>query len=484
MSAAADGVDLVIVGAGPAGLAAAVTARQAGLSVLVLDEQRAPGGQIYRSIESAEARPAGWMELLGADYAKGRAIVERFRASGAHYRPESAVFDIGADGGLGVLEAGAARWLKARRILIATGAMERPVAVPGWTLPGVMGVGAAQTLLKASAMVPGVRTVIVGSGPLVYLAARQLLAAGADLVALLDTTPRGNYWRTAPLVARAMLAGPELRKGLAWRREVRARVGQFRTAVADLRIEGADAAEAVSFTAAGRPERIACDLVLLHEGVVPNTQLAMAAGVAHDYDTVQACWTPRVDSSGRTSLGHVLIAGDGVRIRGADLAGDAGTLAALAVAADLGVLDHREAERRGAAARARLRRMAPLRRFLDVLYRPRAQVLVPDADETIVCRCEEVTAGELRRVAGLGCPGPNQAKAFTRCGMGPCQGRMCGLAASAILAAAAGRPTAEAGHMRIRPPIKPITVGELAALEGVGAPPDTGPPLPTDGTPA
>lgn len=472
MSAAADGVDLVVVGAGPAGLAAAVTAREADLSVLVLDEQRAPGGQVYRGIEGAEARGGGWMELLGADYAEGRAIVERFRASGAQYRPQSAVFDVGADGGLGVLEAGAARWLEARRIVIATGAMERPVAVPGWTLPGVMGVGAAQTLLKASAMVPQVRTVIAGSGPLVYLAARQLLAAGADVVALLDTTPRGNYWRAAPLVLRA--AGPELRKGLAWRRAVKATVGQFRTAVADLRIEGGDAAEAVSFTAAGRPERIACDLVLLHEGVVPNTQLAMAAGVAHDYDAVQACWTPRVDGSGRTPVERVLIAGDGARIRGADLAGDAGRLAALAVAADLGVLDRREAQKRGDAARARLLRMAPLRRFLDVLYRPRAQVLVPDADETIVCRCEEVTAGELRRVAGLGCPGPNQAKAFTRCGMGPCQGRMCGLTAAATLAEAAGRPVGEAGHMRVRPPIKPITVGELAALEGVGAPPVAG----------
>ena len=472
--------DLAIIGAGPAGLAAAITAREIGLSVTVLDEQSAPGGQIYRAVEDASgrARVRGWAFNLN-DYGVGSKLVARFRSSGAHYCPGQSVFDISADGGIGVLGPAGARWVEARRVLIATGAMERPVPVPGWTLPGVMGAGAVQATMKSAGLVPDGRAVIAGCGPLVYLVAHQLLIAGGSVAGVLDTTPHANYRRAAPSLVRAALSGNEVRRGLAWRRGLKKRVAVFRTGVDSLQIEGTDTVEAISFKAGGRRERLACDMVLLHEGVVPSTQLAMAAGAEHDYDPLQACWRPRVDDYGRTSVPGILVAGDGARIDGAELAVEAGHLAALAAAVDLDLIAPEEAARQGAAARAKIARKAPLRRFLDMLYRPRDEVLAPPDDGTIVCRCEEVTAGELRQVAAMGCPGPNQAKAFTRCGMGPCQGRMCGLAAAAILAEATGQSVAETGHLRVRAPIKPITVGELAALEGVGAPPEAGPLLPT-----
>jgi len=357
--------------------------------------------------------------------------------------------------------------------------MERPVPVPGWTLPGVMGAGAAQTALKSSGLVPSAPTVLAGSGPLVLLVARQLLAAGADIAAILDTTPRANYMSAAPLLPSAFLAGSDLRKGLAWLREVKRSGLAWHSGVSGIRIEGSEAVEAISFSAAGRRQRIACQLVLLHEGVIPNTQLTMAAGAGHDFDETQWCWRPRADAFGRTDIEPVLVAGDGAGIGGADLAADAGELAALAAAADLGRLAAGDLEARARPVIARMQRKRRVRRFLDRLYRPRQEVLAPPDDETMVCRCEEVTAGELRRVAAMGCPGPNQAKAFTRCGMGPCQGRMCGLTSAAVLAAAGGRSMAEVGHLRIRPPVKPITVGELAGLEGVGEPPAGVPPMPT-----
>jgi len=473
-------LDLAIIGAGPAGLAAAVTASELGLATAVFDEQFHPGGQIYRAIEDAPERAGAWLTLFGEDYARGLELVRRFRASTANYHTGHSVFDISPGGGLGVLGPDGARWIEARRVIIATGAMERPVAVPDWTLPGVMGAGAAQTLLKGAAMVPEGRTVIAGSGPLIYLVARQLRAAGGNIVAVIDTTPRSNYRRAAPLLARAMLAGnKEIRKGLSWRRDLKKATPIFRTGASGVRIEGRDAVEAISFSVAGRTERVECDLVLLHEGVVPNTQLAMAAGADHHYDLVQACWRPKTDAYGRSSDPAILIAGDGAGIGGAELASEAGHLAALGVAADLSQISQEDAAERAAPAFSKLAGKAALRRFLDTLYQPRDEVLVPPDDETLICRCEEVTAGELRRVAEMGCSGPNQAKAFTRCGMGPCQGRMCGLAAAAVLARASGRSFAEVGHMRVRPPIKPITVGELAALDGVGQPPDMGPLLPT-----
>lgn len=463
--AEARAMDLAIIGAGPAGLVAAITASELGLAAVVFDEQPRPGGQIYRSIEEAPNRPADWMSLLGEDYAPGRDLVRRFRASGAGYRPGHSIFEIAPDGGLGVLGPTGAAWFEARRIVIAAGAMERPVPIPGWTLPGVMGIGAAQTLLKGAAMVPEGRTILAGSGPLLFLAARQLAAAGANVVAILDTTPRGNYWRAAPLLARAMFSGNEIREGLAWRREIRRTAARYHSGVGDIRIEGGEAVESLSYSVAGRRERLACDIVLLHEGLLPNTQLAMAVGADHDYDPIQSCWRPRVDAFGRTSQEKVLVAGDSAGIGGAKLAAEAGRLAALAAAADLSIIPRQTASDRAAPALAKIARQAALRRFLDTLYRPRDEVLAPPADETVVCRCEEVTAGELRRVAAMGCPGPNQAKSFTRCGMGPCQGRMCGPTLAAVLAQAAGRSIAETGHLRVRPPIKPITVGEMAGLD-------------------
>lgn len=472
-------VDVAVVGAGPAGLAAATVAAERGLSVAVLDEQPRPGGQVYREIEAASRRGDASLDLLGADYRAGLAIVRRFRASGAGYRPGLSVFDIAAEGGLGVVGADGARWVRARRIVLASGAMERPPAVPGWTLPGVMGAGAAQTLLKSAALAPSGRAVIAGSGPLLFLVARQLLAAGVALAGVLETTPRENYWRAARLLPGALASARDLRKGLAWRAAVKRSGVPFLTGVRDIRIEGRARAEAIRFVAGGRDRRMECDLVLLHEGVVPNTQLSMAVGADHVFDPVQACWRPVLDAWGRTGLETVLVAGDAGGIRGADVAVDAGTLAGIAAASDLGGLDAREAEGLAAAPLARIRRKAPLRRFLDVLYRPREEVLVPARDETVICRCEEVTAGELRRVAAMGCPGPNQAKTYTRCGMGPCQARMCGLTASAVLARASGLDLGAGGYLRIRPPIKPITVGELADMDGIGAPDESSPLLPT-----
>lgn len=477
-------VDLAIVGAGPAGMAAAATAADLGLSVAVFDEQAAPGGQIYRAVEANRHAGGRRAALLGADYAAGAALADALRAGTARLHPHAAVFEVAADGsdgaGLGVLERGAARWLHARRVLIAGGAQERPTPLPGWTLPGVMTAGAAQTALKASGLVPAGRVAIAGSGPLLYLVARQLLQAGSDVVAVLDTTPGANYRAAARHLPGALQAGPELRKGLAWRAELqRGARGLLQTGVSDLAVEGGDRATALRYRRKGQAQRIDCDLVLLHEGVVPNVHLSMAAGADHAFDPEQMCWRPVLDDHGRTSLPALLVAGDGGGIRGGEAAAEAGRLAALAVAHDLGLITARRLETRSMEPLRILARKRPLRRFLDRLYRPAESLLLPPDDDTIVCRCEEVTAGTLRRLGAAGCPGPNQAKAFSRCGMGPCQGRMCGLTASALLAQASGSGLQAMVPMRLRPPVKPLTVAELAGMEGLGAAAAAMPDMPT-----
>lgn len=448
--------DVVIVGAGPAGLAAATVTAGAALSTLVLDENPAPGGQIYRAITTT---PIKDRTILGVDYWHGAKLVEAAERSGAEIASGALVWSLGRDLEIGVSHVGVSRMIVARHVILATGALERPFPIPGWTLPGVMTAGAAQTLLKASGLVPEGRTVIAGMGPLLWLLAAQLLRAGGRIDAILDTTPRAGYLR-AMRRAPAFALSPLLAKGLRLMREVRGNVkvigGVDRLAAAgDARVR------AVTFAQRnGAAQRLDVDQLLLHQGVVPNVNLAMAAGVTHRWDPLQLCWSPVLDSYGNTSVPGIAIAGDGAGIAGAWAAEERGRLAAIAAVRALDpsarIIDEQE-------VRQALRLHERGRGFLDTLYQPPRQFRVPEGN-TIVCRCEEVTAQQIKDTAALGCEGPNQMKAFLRCGMGPCQGRLCGLTVTELIAATRETPPQAVGYYRLRPPVKPIPLAELARL--------------------
>jgi len=453
-------VDFAVVGAGPAGMAAATLAADLGLDTLLIDEQDEPGGQIYRAVERAAAATPE-PSPLGADYRAGQTLAAALRASGAAYRPATTVWHIDPDGTMSLASNGTSDAIAARRILLATGAIERPVPIPGWTLPGVMTVGAAQILLKTADLVPDGRAVLAGQGPLLYLAAVQLARAGAPPVALLETTPHKNYHTAVCRLGGTWAGRQALAKGLRWLWAVRRAGIPVRHDVRGLRAEGRGRVERIVWD----DGEIAADHLFLHEGVIPNTQISLALQLAHRWDVAQLCWRPETDEWGRTSLPNVMIAGDGAGIAGADAAILSGRLAALDAAAILGRIDEGERDRRAAPIRAGLSREQAIRPFLDALFRPAPSVLAPAEDDTIVCRCEEVTAGQIRRAVRLGAPGPNQLKAFTRCGMGPCQGRVCGPIVSVVIAEARGLPVAEVGTYRPRAPYKPVTVGALAGLE-------------------
>jgi hypothetical protein len=201
----------------------------------------------------------------------------------------------------------------------------------------------------------------------------------------------------------------------------------------------------------------------MHHGVVPNTQAARSLEIPHDWNAEQACFSPRVDAHGRTPVAGVHIAGDGAGIGGAKVAAVSGRLAALDIACDLGTLNPEERDAKAKPLLREIARERAVRPFLDAAYPPYGPALTPP-DGTVICRCEEVTAGEIRRAAGMGCIGPNQAKAFGRAGMGPCQGRYCGLTVTALLAKENDQTQDDTGYYRIRPPLKPVTLGELAAM--------------------
>lgn len=453
--------DLAIIGAGPAGMAAASSAAGFGLRCLVIDEQPRPGGQVYRDTgHSPLANP----ELLGADYREGEVLAAEFEKAQIEYLSGAAVWHVDADGVVGLSKEGRAWSVAARYILVATGAMERPCPIPGWTLPGVMTAGAGQILLKTSAMIPDGPIVLAGSGPLLFLVAWQYLNAGAEIVGFVETTPRANYLSALPFLPKALGAAEYLFKGLGYMQALRkARVPVFK-GVADLRVEGDSKLEAISFSVGGKNKRIDCDTLLLHQGVVPNVQITRALGCEHIWDNRQVCWRPQLDDWGRTDIEKIYVAGDGGGIGGAAVAQIQGRLAILEIGHHLNILESAERERLAAPHRVAMARHLRIRPFLDLLYRP-TEVMRCPSDETIVCRCEEVTAGDIRSMVRMGCLGPNQTKSFGRPGMGPCQGRLCGLTVSEIIAAERGLPIAEVGYYRIRPPIKPITLGELAAFD-------------------
>ncbi|SAL83471.1 BFD/(2Fe-2S)-binding domain-containing protein [Caballeronia terrestris] len=460
----AEQVDVAVVGAGPAGLNAAARAAALGLSVVLLDEQDAVGGQIYRAIERTDARRR---EILGPDYVAGAALAQAFVRSGARHVANASVWQVTRERRVHYLKDGKVDSFEAKRVILATGALERPFPIPGWTLPGVLTAGAAQILLKSAGEVPAEPPVLVGCGPLLYLLAWQYVRAGVPIRALVDTTRHEDRWRAKRHLLSAVRAWPFLSKGLQLMRTLREAGVPMHEAADDLRIEavrGADGSEraaALYFTTHGQAHRIEASVILLHQGVVPNTQFTLALRAKHHWDAAQLCFTPATDGWGELDVPGIFIAGDGSGIGGALAAAEQGELSALAVAAQLGAIDTASRDRQAAPHRRKLADVMRIRPFLDSLYRPRDANRIP-ADDVIVCRCEEVTAGDVRGFVELGCLGPNQAKSFGRCGMGPCQGRLCGLTVTEVIAQARSVEPETVGYYRIRPPIKPLTLGELA----------------------
>jgi len=454
--------DVAVIGAGPAGLTAATEAASHGLSVVLFDEQPAPGGQIYRNIEGVDRRRLG--KILDEDYLKGADIAKAFRASSTDYRSGATVWRVDTAGSLAWTNGSAARITNAKRVISATGALERPVPVPGWTLPGVMGAGAAQILLKTAGMVPDGPTVIAGNGPLLYLVANQLFSAGTEIAAILETTRFRDYFGAARYAFGALKANEYLSKGNRLMQELKRKGLRVQSGTTNIRADGNEKLETVRFTANHKEFEIEASTLLLHQGVVPNVQITRQMGATHEWYEPQRYWRPVTDEWGATSVETLAIAGDGAGIFGAEVAAAAGQLAGLDAAHRLGKIDELDRDVKAGPLLRERNRLAGVRPLLDHLFQPTDDILRP-ADETLVCRCEEVTAGDIRECVAEGATGPNQLKAYTRCGMGPCQGRMCGLTVAEVIADARDKPVEEIGYYRLRPPIKPVTLGELAAME-------------------
>ncbi len=455
-----DPIDIIVIGTGPAGMAASQVAAKQGAKTLVLDEQSSPGGQIFRAIEANENPKR---DELGESYYKGSQLTRTFRNSNIHYLPDTSVWQLSKDRELSYSRNGAAQTVTAKQVIIATGAQERPMPVSGWTLPGVMTIGAAQILLKTSNT--GIKDAIfVGSGPLFYLAVHQYMAAGIPVKAAIDLTPKINYLRAIPHLPGAWSGLSHLIEGWRWKREIVKSEIPLISGVKNIRITGEDAATGIEYLKNEKWTRLDGQHILLHQGIVPNINISLAAGCDGHWNEKQACWAIEVDSWFQSSIPGIFVAGDGASIRGGTAAELCGRIAALGALAQIGKITDKERNRLAKPYRHKLSTELKIRPFLDTLFKPADNFRIPKQDDIVVCRCEEITVAQIREAVKSGCVGPNQLKSFSRCGMGPCQGRFCGLTVTELIADILNKPVNDVGYYRLRPPIKPLLLQELANL--------------------
>jgi NADPH-dependent 2,4-dienoyl-CoA reductase/sulfur reductase-like enzyme len=452
--------DLVVVGAGPAGISAAVEASRWGVSVALVDENPAPGGNIYRQ------PPKEFAPLAPSAGERGAALRRALDASPVRRFPETTVWGAFRPDVLEAVRGGDSFALEGRFVIVAAGAYDRPVPVPGWTLPGVLTVGGAQTLLKGQRMLPGRRILFAGTGPLLLVVAAQYAEAGAEIVAVADAARIGSLAGHVP----GLLSAPALlRDGMRYRwRLLRRRVPWLSQSVL-LRVEGRGEVESASIVQiddsgqrrTGTERRFEVDTVCVGYGLVPSVELLQLLGCALRYDEAAACWIPRRNDDFETSVPSVFAVGDGAGVAGAVVAADEGRVAGLAVARALGRIGPPEAQRLQRPLRRRLRRLARFRAAMEAAYGLPQHLLDGVTADTIVCRCEEVRRREIDEAIGDGALTPAQLKAWTRVGMGPCQGRMCSLPVAELLSRSTERPIAELGPPSVRPPVKPVPIGAL-----------------------
>jgi len=449
-------VDIFVVGAGPAGLAAALEARRQGASVCVLDERHQSGGQYFKQPAAGYTGPADRQGRAGAE------LIGRAHDAGVQILQNSHVFGaFAADDLMALVDGQAVRW-RPRRLILATGAYERPVPIPGWTLPGVMTTGAAQTLERAQGVAPGSRVVVAGNGPLNFQLAAALAAKGVEVAALVEAAPRPLSLRT---LARAVATAPDLmaeglrylwqlkRAGVPihWATLATAAHGQGRVERVDLAPVRADGRVRTEARHALR-----CDALCLGYGFIASTEIAKALGCAMRFDDRHLGSAAVVtDAVGLTSVSNLYAVGDGALVAGARVALERGRLAGLAAAASLD-------GRRPVIATRRLERAQAFQSALWQLFAAPPVRLDAVPDETILCRCEAIDFGQVRREIRAGWDTAATLKRRLRLGMGRCQGRYCAPVAAKLLAETTGRERHVDEGFAPRLPVKPFPLAALA----------------------
>ena len=466
--------ELVIIGAGPAGMSAAIAAVRAGCAVTVVDENPQAGGQIYR-------QPPGALKMDKADgdgpeHQRGRALLEQFHGLGSRlaFLSESTVWGIFEGHRVAVSRGAGWRMIEADNLILSPGAHEYVPPFPGWTLPGVMTPGAAQTMVKAMGVLPGRRILLAGTGPFLLVVAAALHRVGARIVGVVEAATTFTVLAALP----GLLAQPGmLIQGWRYLRQLRrAGIPMHRGHIV-IEARGDEQVRSALIAPCDRnwfPDRtraraIETDTLCVGYGFIPRVQLLQLAGCRLRFTDELGGWVPQLDENLQSSVPGIWVAGDGGGVAGAVVAELEGTLAGLAAAFRIGRLTARASQTR---SRPLKRRLASLRRFraaLDGICRIRPGLSSLATPTTLMCRCEELTRDAVDVGIAAGGTDIRTLKVMTRLGMGPCQGRMCWPATARHIARRTTRTMQQVGPLSVRPPITPVTLGALAAQ------PETGP---------
>ena len=436
--------DVAVLGAGPAGAAAAIEASSHGLRTIVFDEQVAAGGQVYRTSPRIE----------GSGDADGDRLRDAFGKAGIDRRLAHRVWHIErGDKGFGVYALGADGPFNAtaKALIVATGAQERYVPFDGWDLPGVMGLASATVLLKSQRVLPGKCVVVAGAGPLLYAVAHGIVAGGGRVAAVVDAQPRHAWWRPD------VLSRPDLvLRGIAWLNALwHAGVPIFRGRVVRSVMREGEALR-VCVVGNGRVREIACDTVCCGFGLMPSTDVTRLLGATHAYEPSLGGWHVVVDDDQRTDVRGLYAAGDVAGVVGAAAAPFQGRIAARSAARNLG----RTVDSEGKRERDRAARFG---RAMTRLTQVDDEVIAAIPTGVTMCVCEGLTRATLEAAIDDGCTTINDLKSATRCGMGACGGRVCEDSVARLIALKTSRTREEIGQATGRSPLRPV---ELDAIAG------------------
>lgn len=456
--------ELAVIGSGPAGMSAAVAARKAGVQVVVVDEYSRPGGQFFKRAAPA-FKPT--REQLSAEHAAGEQLRQRLAASGAEVLTGTLVWATFGKT-LMLYRDGKSFPLEAKAVVVATGGYDRPMPFPGWTLPGVMSAGGAQTIARTQWVKPGRRILIAGAGPFAMPVAQQVLRTGAEIVAIVEAT-RPSEW--LPYAGSLWGQWPRFREAFTYWRSLRHIPAVYGHKV--VRALGTDSLEAVEIAAVdrewralpGTEKRYEVDALALAYGFLPNIEVADGLGCEMRWDPHGQAWFVKHDDNMATSVTGVYAAGEITGIAGSAVAMAEGTIAGISACEGLGRMSGKEA---AAQRRTPSEQRASLMRFADALNRcfgPRPGLWEGLHDGTTVCRCEEVTAGDIRGCIDAGSSSVKAVKDWTRAGMGPCQGRICRTLVTQIIAEQSSTDVGSIRRSRIRPPFKPVPFDAMAQSE-------------------
>ena len=463
--------ELAVIGAGPAGMEAAITAAEGGVKTVVIDQYPQAGGQYFMPLPAAfnPSRLSG-TEKEGQFLSR---MLNAMPVTRIYNALTWGVFKEETDEGWLVALYGVdvPKYVRARKLVLANGAYDTPVAFPGWTLPGVISCGAASILLKSQRFAPGTRALVTGTGPLLMSVSAHLIDAGVKVLAVCESSrllPRGMRY------AGTMLGQwHRLMEGAQFMSTMLAAGTPYQTGWSIFEARGSDHVEEAvigridpqGFPIAGTEKALQVDLVVSGYNLTPNTGLARMIGCQMEYRPDKGGWVPLRDKTMQTSLEGVYIAGDGAGIGGAENSRLEGRVAGAAVALATGHLDTRQVGEIYGHLKAELVQQQRFGKMLGDLFTPKPGLIALAHDDTILCRCEEITLGEVKTAVADGARTIGEVKMITRSGMGNCQGRMCehSVTAAVIQALAAEQATAQTvGRYSIRPPLHPIPEGYLA----------------------